>query len=97
MPQFLIILRPPRDLFLETITEREQQLAQEHFYYYKQLLEEKKLFLAGRTDDATMGIGIMIGENEKQIRSFVDADPAVMGGIFTATIKEFRIALLGSE
>ena len=70
MPQFLIILRPPRDLFLETITEREEQLAQEHYYYYKQLMEEKKLFLAGRTEDATMGIGIMIAENEKQVRSY---------------------------
>jgi uncharacterized protein YciI len=94
MPQYLVLLRPPRGNFLETITEREQQLAAEHFYYYRELLAQKKLFLAGRCEDASLGIGIMVAENEKQVRSFVDADPAVMGGMFEAEIKEFRVALV---
>lgn len=97
MPQFLILLKPPRENFLETITEHEQSLATEHFYYYKELLNRKILFLAGRTDDAIMGIGIMTAENKTEVAKFVNADPAIMGKMFTATIKEFSIALLDNE
>jgi len=97
MAQFLILLKPPRENFLETITEREQNLATEHFYYYKELLNRKILFLAGRTDDAEMGIGIMTAENEKEMAKIVNADPAVMGNMFTATIKPFSVALLDKE
>jgi uncharacterized protein YciI len=97
MPQFLILLRPPREHFLETITEREKQITAEHFYYYKELLSEKKLFLAGRCDDATLGIGIITAENMKEAQKLADLDPAVMSGVFTATVKEFSISLLDRE
>jgi uncharacterized protein YciI len=97
MPQFLILLRPPRENFTETTTETEKQLTAEHFYYYKELLAQKKLFLAGRCDDASLGIAIMVAEDKVAARKLVDMDPAIMGGVFTATVKEFNIALLDKE
>jgi uncharacterized protein len=97
MPQFLILLRPSRENFLETITDREKQLTAEHFYYYKELLAEKKLFLAGRCDDASLGIAVMVAENKAEARKLVDMDPAIMGNVFSATVKEFSIALLDNS
>jgi uncharacterized protein YciI len=97
MAQFAVILKPTRAHFLETILPSEDQIVQEHFYYLKELMDRKKLVLAGRCIDASFGLVIIIANELKEAQSIIDCDPAVMRKIFTATVHPFSLALLADD
>lgn len=94
MNQYLIQYRPPRATFIEDATEAETNAVGEHFEYLKALLEQGTLILAGRTDDASVGLFIFEAENDEAAETIRKNDPAVQAGVFSAEVKLFRLALI---
>lgn len=76
-------------------TERDSQIASEHFNYLKRGLEDGILIFAGRSQD---GIGpavvVIEAETEAEARQFMMQDPFVRFGLFGAELHPFRAALV---
>jgi uncharacterized protein YciI len=90
---FLILYHPPRERFAETITADESDAVRRHFRYLAGAAEDGRLFLAGRTEDATLGVSLLNAESEAEARAFIEADPGVTGGVFRVEIKAWRTAV----
>ncbi|WP_442597960.1 YciI family protein [Neobacillus sp. D3-1R] len=97
MEQFLYKLKLIPQLLDEAKwTENDHQLVMEHFQALQGLLLENKLIMAGRTtnfDPTTFGIVILQVENEEEARRIMENDPTVKGGIMTAELFPYRVAL----
>lgn len=94
MEHYLIRYRPCRDTFLNDSTDEEQAVVGKHFEYLQSLITEGKLILAGRTDDAEVGIAVIKADNDSHAEEILASDPAVKSGIFLGSVKLFRLALM---
>jgi uncharacterized protein YciI len=94
---YLIVYRPPRATFVEDITEQEAAVIGEHFEYLKTLLAEGALLIAGRTEDAVMGLAVFRAADDTMADEIIRNDPAVKGGVFTATLYPYRVALFAGK
>lgn len=96
--QFIYVLKLiPRLLDESNWTEIEEDIVGRHFYRLKDLLEEGKLILAGKTstlDEKTFGIVIIEVDSEDEAKYLMDNDPAVNEGIMTAELFPYGIALM---
>ncbi|MFG0252948.1 MAG: YciI family protein [Phycisphaerales bacterium JB038] len=94
--QHLYRLQPTRIDMLETgPTAREGAIIEEHFAYLQRLCGERLVLLAGRTlteDADAFGI-VILNADETRARALMEADPAVRGGVMTATLFPFKVAL----
>jgi uncharacterized protein YciI len=94
MPHYLIIYRPPREGFAENATPEESAVIERHFEYLQSRETEGRLILAGRTEDARMGIAVIEANSENQSKQIMADDPAVKEGVFSGELLPFRLALL---
>lgn len=94
MNHYLIRYSPCRDTFLEDSSDEEQAIIGQHFLYLQSLLEQEKLLIAGRTDDAEVGIAVITAADEKEAETILHNDPAVKGKVFVGSVKLFRLALM---
>jgi uncharacterized protein len=77
-------------------SEEDNNKVYEHFKMLQGLLKENKLILAGKTDnmdETTFGLVILQVDSEESARTIMENDPAVKGGIMTAQIFPYRVAL----
>ncbi|HWA06935.1 MAG TPA: YciI family protein [Ignavibacteria bacterium] len=91
--QFLII-KKPRENFIETMSEWEAGIMSEHFLYMKQKLAEGKVILAGPVTTGEFGLSILETETEEEARDITNNDPAVRSGIMKPTMYPYRVSLL---
>ncbi len=91
--QFLII-KKPRENFIETMTEEESEIIGIHFEYLKEKLKEGKLILAGPVTTGEFGVSIVETDSEEEAREIMNNDPAVSSGIMKPTIYPYRVSLL---
>jgi uncharacterized protein YciI len=94
MAEFICILTPPRQTFVEDITDDERAIMSRHFAYLEGLLAEGKLVLAGPSLGPVFGVSVLEAEDIDEARRIVDADPAVSCGLQTAEVSPFRVSLL---
>ncbi len=94
MNHYLIKYTPPRPTFGEDATEDESAIISEHFGYLQNLLAENTLVMAGRADDAHLGIAILKAESLEKANEIMQNDPAVSNNIFTGELHLFRLALM---
>ncbi len=95
---YLVTLRPPRENFVEDATPAEEATVDAHFEYLKKLEAEKKLLLAGRTDEGTpTGILLLRAASPEEARRLIELDPAVKAGIFRVELKPFRLAIMSGN
>ncbi len=75
-------------------TPEDEQVAAGHFAYLKQATGEGVVVLAGRSQDG-VGPAIVIIEvdDEAAARRFMESDPFISEGLFTASLHSFRVAL----
>ena len=96
-PQFIYLLKLiPRLLDQQNWTSREEAIVETHFQYLKKLTESGTMILVGRTqqmDEETFGIAVYEAASEDDARKIMENDPAVQGGIMTAKLFPFRVAL----
>jgi uncharacterized protein YciI len=92
---WLVVLRPVRAEMPFEPTEEESQVVSEHYAYLEQLRAEGRLVLAGPSalPGDTFGLGIFDQKDRAEVEAIVAADPAVTGGIMTAEIRPYRIAV----
>jgi uncharacterized protein YciI len=87
-------------MLTEGATSAESELVSQHFDRLRRLMQEGVVILAGRTlntDPTSFGIVIFNAESEEIARALMDDDPAIKGGVFSAELFPYRIALIDDE
>jgi len=95
--QFIYVLKLGPRLHADSAWTKEDNAALErHFVRFQQAAKSGQLILAGRTSelgDKTFGIAIFEAPDENAARNFMEEDPAVAGGLMTAELHPFAVAL----
>lgn len=95
--QFIYVLRLVPRLYMDSAwTKEDSAVLQRHFVRFQEAAESGQLILAGRTSepgDKTFGIAIFEAADEDAARKFMQEDPAVAGGLMTADLHPFAVAL----
>ena len=95
--QFVYMLRVAPHLHDEASwSEKDKAATSRHFERLKKATADGKVILAGRTTeqlDKTFGLVVFEADNEKAARAFMEADPAVVAGVMTATLHPYAVAL----
>ncbi len=95
--QFLYVLRlVPRLYDDKAWTKADEAAVGSHFERLKAATATGQVILAGRTNEPgekTMGLVIFEAPDEPTARAFMEGDPAVAGGVMTATLHPYTIAL----
>ena len=75
---FVLYLLPSRPDFAQTMTEEERAIMLEHVAYWTEKMKQGKVVAFGPVLDpeSTYGIGIVSAEDELELRSFIEHDPA---------------------
>ncbi len=98
MPQWIYQFGPGERADLATNpdawTEADNQIGSDHYERLRLATEEGVVILAGRSPDG-IGPAMVIFEaaNEEAARAFMEADPFVSEGLFTAQLHPFHAAL----
>jgi uncharacterized protein YciI len=96
--QFIYVFDPVRPKLVtnpDAWTEEDIRIAEEHFGYLQQATREGVVLLAGRSlDGVGPAVVIFEAESESAVRSFMEADPFVAGGLMRASLHPFRAALV---
>jgi uncharacterized protein len=77
-------------------TKEDHAMAQRHFERLKAAAEHGPVILAGRTEEPaekTFGIVIFEAPDAASARAFMENDPAVKGGLMTAELHPYMIAV----
>ena len=91
---FIYMIRPYRARFMDTMTENEEKIMDEHFEYLKALFREKKVILAGPCLDSTFGLVVYTADSKEEAQEIMNHDPSITAGIMKAELHPFRISLL---
>jgi uncharacterized protein len=80
----------------EDPTEAEQAVLADHFAYLQRLRDEGRLIVAGPSlaGEDTFGLVVLSIEDEDEARAAMAADPAVTGGVMTATLRPLRLSVV---
>jgi uncharacterized protein len=95
--QFIYVLRLVPRLHVDSAwTKEDNAVLERHFVRFQEATKSGQLILAGRTSepgDKTFGIAIFEAPDEDAARKFMQEDPAVAGGLMTAELHPFAVAL----
>jgi len=95
--QFIYVLHLVPRLYADASwTDEDRKVLQRHFVRFQDAIKTGNLILAGRTSesgDKTFGIAIFEAKDEAAARKFMEEDPAVAGGLMTAELHPFTVAL----
>jgi uncharacterized protein len=95
--QFIYVLHLVPRLYADANwTSEDNKALQRHFVRFQEAIRSGQLILAGRTaesGDKTFGIAIFEAKDEAAARKFMEEDPAVAGGLMTAELHPFTVAL----
>jgi uncharacterized protein len=95
--QFIYVLKLVPRLHADSAwTKEDNAVLERHFARFQEAAKSGQLILAGRTSepgDKTFGIAIFEAPDENAARKFMQEDPAVAGGLMTAELHPFAVAL----
>jgi uncharacterized protein YciI len=95
--QFIYVLHLVPRLYADASwSDEDKKALQRHFVRFQEAVKAGKLILAGRTSesgDKTFGIAIFEAKDEAAARKFMEEDPAFAGGLMTAELHPFTVAL----
>ncbi|MFG0307201.1 MAG: YciI family protein [Phycisphaerales bacterium JB040] len=92
---FAVFLSPARAGMPDAPTPEEAEAVAAHFEYYRGLLRDGVLVLAGRTTEPPHA-GVMVFEaaGDAEAERIARADPGVAAGVFEIRVQGFRVALM---
>lgn len=97
-PQWVYVLKlVPRLHDDKAWSKDDERAVGEHFKRLQKLTAERTVILAGRTTesgDKTFGLVVFEAADEAAARALMEADPAVLAGVMTATLHPYAVALL---
>ena len=75
---FVLHLLPSRPDFAQTMTEEERSIMSQHVAYWTDKMNQGKVIAFGPVLDpkAVYGLGIVAVDNEDEVASFIENDPA---------------------
>jgi uncharacterized protein YciI len=95
--EFIYVLRLVPRLYGEANwAAQDKDALHRHFVRFQDAIKSGQLILAGRTSEPgekTFGIAIFQAKDEATARKFMEEDPAVAGGLMTAELHPFSVAL----
>ena len=95
--QFIYVLKLVPRLHADSAwTKEDNAVLERHFARFQEATKSGQLILAGRTSepgDKTFGIAIFEAADDDAARKFMQEDPAVVGGLMTAKLHPFAVAL----
>ncbi len=92
---YFVRLLGTRPSWPENMTEREEEIMEEHFRYLKKLTEERKVLMAGPCfADPPFGLIVLNVENEAELLDIMSKEPSVVGGVHTYDIAPLRVSLI---
>ena len=95
--QFIYVLKLVPRLYADSAwTKEDNAVIERHFVRLQQAEKSGQLILAGRTSepgDKTFGIAIFKAPDEAEAKKFMEEDPAVAGGLMTAELHPFFVAV----
>lgn len=98
MSDWVYFIHPPRENFIETITEEEAEVMGVHKAHLAALHAAGVLTLAGPTfGPVNTGIAVIRAEDEQSARAIMESDPAFTSGLMTAELRPMRVAFLRGE
>ncbi len=98
MATFSYFLHPPRENFVETMTEVEQQTWGQHFSWLQGLYADGKVILVGATlGRVNTGVCILEAADEDEARQIVAADPVTQAGLAEGDLRPFRLGMMRSN
>jgi len=93
---FFGVIKPIRDDFITNPKEKDNEIMGEHFQYLKDLLEKRKLVLAGPVINEKKPMGILIFECDslEEAEELLRNDPSVKSGIqIIKKLEPFKLSL----
>jgi uncharacterized protein YciI len=95
MAEWLYLIHPPREDFVETITPDEVAIMQVHAEHLAGMLADGVLILAGPTFGRdNIGVSVIEAVDEEAARAIMMRDPAVTSGLMTPELREMRVTYL---
>lgn len=91
---YFVQLLGTREGWPENMTPEEEKVMTDHFYYLKDLVKKKKVYLAGPVFDPVFGLIILSVDSEAEARELMDKEPSVAAGVHTYEMHEMRASLL---
>lgn len=95
--QFVYLLRvAPGKHDASSWTEADNAVVGRHFERLSKATSAGQVILAGRTEEAlnkTFGLVVFEAESEAAARAFMEADPAIVAGLMTASLHRYAVAL----
>lgn len=99
LQQWIYFIHPPRENFVETITEEEAALmGGPHSEYLQKLYDAGTLLLAGPTFGPGLNdeIAVIEAPDAAAAEAIMNADPAITSGVFTGELRPMHVAFLRS-
>ncbi len=95
MSEWIYFIHPPRERFVETITEDEAAIMQVHAGHLAELHAQGVLILAGPTfGEVNTGIAVIEPADEDAARALMMTDPAITSGLMTPELRPMRVSFL---
>lgn len=75
---YALHLLPQRPDFAQTMTEEERAIMMQHVAYWTEVMNQGKVLAFGPVLDpkAVYGLGIIVVDNEQEVKDFIANDPA---------------------
>jgi uncharacterized protein YciI len=94
---FLVYLVGTRDGWPDNMSEREEKIMSEHYYYLKDLTTRKKVILACPCLPLRKGIVILQTVNEEEAHLIMNDEPSVKEGVHRYEMYPMTVSLLAEN
>src|SRR5690349_4983136 len=95
MSEWIYFIHPPRENFVESITEDETAIMRVHRDHLAQLHADGTLILAGPTFGVeNTGVAIIEAADEDAARAIMMTDPAITSGLMRPELRPMRVTFL---
>jgi uncharacterized protein YndB with AHSA1/START domain/uncharacterized protein YciI len=91
---YFVRLLGTRDGWPENMTQEEEQIMGEHFYYLKDLVKNKKVLMAGPVFDPVFGLIVLQANSRAEAIEIMNNEPSVVKGLHTYEISEMKASLV---
>ena len=89
---FFVTFRPTRPDWPAELTPDEERALGEHADGLSRLADEGTCVMAGPCLDAQLGVGVLDGLDVGAVRAYLEQDPMVVAGCFTADARAMRLS-----
>jgi uncharacterized protein YciI len=95
MSEWIYFGHPPRERFVETMTDDEVAIMQDHRAHLGRLFEQGVLLLAGPTfGPVNTAINVIEAADEDAANAVMESDPAISSGLMTGELRPMRVSFL---